>query len=644
MNLYKTLRTTLDSKPIFFSYKDNFNLKSDNLDYYTSLYYYKDEHKTQFLNKGSLAGIKDTVTDKLYFDFDDKDNLENSRNDAINLVKKLMSFGIEEDSIKSFFTGSKGFAIELKVNELINPEQFKSIVFGLASEYDSFDEQVKDANRIIRIPNTKHQDTGLYKIELHLYELDTLSIPEIRALAKKPRQLNNVIKEISLTKEMKDLLNVKPKVKPVSDAKFDVTEVDFTHKVKGWTNCKWALLNGYQVKANDRHEKLLCIISQAKALNNTKEQAYQLAKEADRYGVSFYGGERIVKEDLWAKVESVFSDSWKGGTFTCKSTPWLADICSSLGVNKCTHRETENLVDVDKVFSEFFSYAKDIEKNTIKTGIQELDANLRITVGQMVGLLGAPSSGKTALALEVLENTSRAGLLSVFYSLDMASSELFQKIAQRVTGYSDTKLFDIFKNNPAASADIGRLVSSAYTNVKFCFDTGVSVDKIESTIDEFENSSNRKVKLLLLDYNELLSSPHSDATASSGHNAGAIKKLTNSRGLCTISLLQPPKVTGDASDEIVSYRSIKGSSLLEQCFSIVIGIYRPGFSSENNSQDDLYMVMNVLKNRLGKLFSLTFKWNGARGKISASDEQDKQAVKELKDNKRAQSGSAGLNF
>lgn len=622
-----------------------------NRDWYLSTFEYNEEQKTLFNISGSVAGITDTITKSLWFDFDSEFEPDCARKDAITTFNRISNkWKVHPSDIAATFSGNKGFGIELNLNETLTPKEVKNLAFELASDLPTFDVKMYNSSRILRVMATKHQKTGLYKIPLSYEQLCNLTTDNIISLAKNPPNMPEGARWAAVTLP-KDIQQIKKKeakelVKILEDKKFNINEIDFTHKVKGWTNCKWALLNGYQVKANDRHEKLLCIISQAKALHNTQEQAYQLAKEADRYGVATYGGERIVKEDLWSKVESVYSDNWKGGTFTCKDskTTWLSEICNSLGIDKCRHSETESFMDVDKVFNEFAVYAKDIEKNTIKTGIVELDDNLRIVVGQMVGLLGAPSSGKTSIALDVLENTSRADLLSVFYSLDMASSELFQKIAQRVTGFDDIKLFNIFKYDAKQSDEIGIKVAEAYKNVKFCFDTGVSVEKIERDIEEFELTTNKKVKLLLLDYNELLSSPHSDATASSGYNAGAIKKLTNGRGLCTISLLQPPKVIGDASDEITSYRAIKGSSLLEQCFSVIIGLYRPGFSAENNSIDDNYLIMNILKNRLGRLFSIPFYWNGVKGKISPIDDFGRDAIKSLKDKKRSDKSDSGLNF
>jgi hypothetical protein len=606
-----------------------------NSEHYLSIYEYNEEQYQEFLKTGSVKGVEDVTTTRLVWDFDSV-SLELAKADALELCGRLEEKGFNPDQLEIYFSGNKGFHVCVEIFDRINVDTFKNITYSLASDLKTYDKKISNPSRILRVVNTRHPSSGLYKVQFTAYGFLDANIEYIKYLATKiqptfdwePQNLPARLKNLSA-----------PKVEKLQDKEFSLDDIDFSRKPKGWPNCKWAVLNGFQVQAGNRHDKLLCIVAQSKALNNTPEMAYYNAKLADENGVANYGGEKSSKEDIWTIVESVYDDSWKGGTYTCKNnkTVWLAEICQTLGPYKCKHNETENLIDVESVFKDFFTYAKDIEKNTIKTGIKDLDTQLRLLTGQMIGILGAPSSGKTAIALELLENTSRAGYLSVFYSLDMAKSELFQKIAMRVTGLPEDKLFYIFKNSKTDAEKIGQAVAAAYGNVKFCFDTGVSIEKVDETIGEFEEANpGKKVKLLLLDYNELLSSPYSDATAASGYNAGGMKKLTNSREICTISLLQPPKMVGDASCEINSYRNVKGSSLLEQCFSTIIGIYRPGFSAENNSADDVYMVMNVLKNRLGKLFNCQFYWDGLTGKIKSIDDTGREAIKDLKNKKKAE--------
>lgn len=245
------------------------------------------------------------------------------------------------------------------------------------------------------------------------------------------------------------------------------------------------------------------------------------------------------------------------------------------------------------------------------------------------------NSGKTSMALNILENTSENGLLSLFYSLDMADSELCQKIAHKVTGLPEDEIFRIFQTNDPFKVEILKQISEKYSNVKFSFDTGISAEQIEEDISEFERLHDKKVKLIMVDYNELIAGPHSDPTANSGHIAAQLKKITN-KGYLVISLLQPSKGYGDAGTEITTYRAAKGSSLLEQCFSTILAIYRPGFGCTDEEEDeDQYMVVSALKNRMGKLAKINLKWDGARGLITHLDEEGQELLKQLIDKKKA---------
>jgi RecA/RadA recombinase len=619
-------------------------------DMYVSIYNYNEEQKKRFDETGSVSGIRDVTTNKLIFDFDDAENIEKARQDALTLCERLVNFGILPNSILIAFSGNKGFSVELNTNENFNVTEFKNLTHTLASGLDTFDKVVCDANRVIRLYGTKHPTSGLYKMPISLQTLENNDAEVIKAAAndRSNGEELDYTKQIALPQNILSLRHVVTKAtKPVVVNEEEFQGIDFNNKVKGWSNCKFAMLDGYGIKPHDRHTKLLAIVATSKALNELEGNAYYRAKHAMKRGVERYGGEECSKDDLQNIVKSVYSKNWTGGTFSCRDgkSPWLTDLCNSLGRNKCNHKETTNeLVTVDKVFSTFKNYAENADKNMIKTGIPSLDNSIKFRVGQMVGLLGAPSSGKTSLALNLLENTSKQGLCSVFYSLDMADSEMYQKISQKVTGWSEDQIYDVFKTqNKEKINHLMQKTQEAFGNVKFSFNTGISVESITEAITEHEAMTNEKVKLLLIDYNELLSGPYSDATANSGHIAGELKKLTNQLGVCTIVLLQPAKVWGDASDELNSYRATKGSSLLEQCFSIILGIYRPGFSAENNSADDKYMIMNTLKNRMGKLYRLEYCWDGPRGQITDIDDIAKDALYELLERKREEKAANSSN-
>jgi hypothetical protein len=93
-------------------------------DFYRSVYYYNEEHVKRFEEKGSIKGITDVLTDKLTFDFDKKDDLEAARKDALTVIDRMTNYhSIDFNNIEIYFSGHKGFTVQITLDRLITPEQ-----------------------------------------------------------------------------------------------------------------------------------------------------------------------------------------------------------------------------------------------------------------------------------------------------------------------------------------------------------------------------------------------------------------------------------------------------------------------------------------------------------------------------------------
>ena len=165
--LFINVRKGLNSKPMLVSIKEDINkfITNKDQDWYISLYKYNEDHKKHLEEHGTLAGLKDTVTNTLYFDFDNKPTkqeidimgadkanaaaLEKTRLEALEVANRLVLRGFEEDNIGCYFTGNKGFSIEVEIDEYITPDKFKAITLDLAGDLSTFDTVVADPNRIV---------------------------------------------------------------------------------------------------------------------------------------------------------------------------------------------------------------------------------------------------------------------------------------------------------------------------------------------------------------------------------------------------------------------------------------------------------------------------------------------------------------
>jgi replicative DNA helicase len=240
----------------------------------------------------------------------------------------------------------------------------------------------------------------------------------------------------------------------------------------------------------------------------------------------------------------------------------------------------------------------------------------------------------TSSSLGILNNNSLNGISSLFFSLDMGAPLVYQRLIQKHLGYSDKKIYNIYQNNNTKEIElIEKTIADNYKNVKFCFRSGFSIEDIRNSIIKYQDTTGEKVRLVVVDYLECISGPFSDATANSGYVAQALKDIANDLELAIIILLQPQKAAGDPSEELMSYRNIKGSSQIEQCLSVIFTLWRPGFNPKNPDEDK-YASIAVVKNRMGPLAKFDFLWEGLTGDLEELDEYQKEELKELVERKR----------
>lgn len=644
--LYQAIREGLSSYPTLLPAEEPpYQAVTDaTKDWYSSLYFYNEEQKAQIEEKRSVAGIRDTVTNRLFFDFDAApgiEGLEKAQSDALVAAKRLFEAGIDPDAILPSFSGSKGFSLDVYLDQYIRPEQFKAVVRMVAGSLDTFDRVVSDANRIVRIPLTKHQKSGLYKTPLSLAELEFATIDEIKGLAVNPRVgYTPVMKRVRIPDKLMSEFTAptkKPKLTLVGE-----NEINWSHKPAGWRNCKWSLLQGH-FDAGHRHEALMRLAATCRSMGFDKKTTYYMCKSAIKKQAEIHSQEQFSTDELWLNIieGSIFSDTWQGGAYSCKSDEWLKDYCAKLGDHKCPS-DNHLTVKTHEVFSFFDEYAKNYDKNALTTGIGPVDAEARLMVGTSNALLAPPGVGKTSMSLQILNHNSKKGIRSIFFSYDMFQAALLTRMLQRHTGYSQKNIFEIWSSNSPQKEDIKKLLAEEYANVDFCFKSGQSPNEIVETIDEVESKTGEKVKLIVVDYNELVISDKSDDTAASAQIAQKLRQIANEKQVCSLTLLQPSKIYSSPGDEITNYNAAKGASSITQSLTLMLGCSRPGFNPLDSSHDK-YFNVTCLKNRNGGLFSVDMGWDGLKGQFSTLSQEQEDSLKTLRQTKSEEKskGSSG---
>lgn len=634
MSRYVRLTKGLNDKGILIKPDELGNYTDTEKDYYTSVYYYNEEQLTRFKETGTVKGIKDVFTDKIWFDLDSKDNPEDAKTDAIVVIERLKQYGIDEKNIEVAYSGNKGFHVTVSLNRTLTPKQVESLAINkFGRDLKTLDVSVYDSAQILRVLGTKHHKSGLYKIPISTKQLKALSLIEIKEIAK---SLDNVKEEFEWeTVSPDEEFFIVPKVEEKKKTE-PPKELDLVGKPKAWKDWKWALLQGF-FESGERHNALMVIASTSKALGYDKEQTYYLCKSALKKQAARSGQNEFDKDELWNNIieQTVFSEGWEGGQYSPLTNAWVRKYCEKLGFKIEEEKDTPTIT-IENAFTQFKDYAKNIDSLTIKTGIPALDNKLRMTVGMSAGLIAAPGVGKTSIAIQMLNNMSKAGHRSVFFSYDMYSAHVFQKLVQKHFNLTPEDIFDKFKKGDSQfEFMVKEKLRQEYAKVDFCFESGQTVSDIMDTVKKVEDNSGEKVKFVVMDYNELVLTDFVDSTSSSSYVAQKMREMANTNQLCVFSLFQPNKMAGTPADEIKSYRSAKGSSAIEQSVSVMLGMSRPGFDPRK-PDEDMFVGLNCLKNRMGPIFSLDLHWDGLTGSVRELEEEELMLLKEIRQRKEAE--------
>jgi len=614
------------------------HITSNETDWYVSLFEYNDEHFKQWKEKGTVAGIKDPTTRRLFFDFDNAKNPEVARQDAITLVTRLLSKGVPSKNIQVAFSGSKGFSVEVEGTTSITPAEFKNVTTALAGDLSTFDKVVSDPQRITRVVGTKHPKSKLYKFPLSVDQLSELDINTIKELAKDIDNIDSDLMEgwheVVLPDSITSL-RIAPKM-PEKE-QIETADLDLGLKPKWLSEAKFALQEGF-FGAGERNTAFMVLAATYRNQGFNKEIVYRMLKGVAEVQAQRNHQDRYSDDELWKNIiETVMNPNWKGGQYSYENTPLLRDVTQRLKL-KLPKTEDNPVVPLGNVTDIFRKFAVDIEANTIKLGIKRIDDEIKVTTSMLVGLVAPPGAGKTSLSMDILNNTSKNNINAMFFSMDMGAPLIFQRLLQKHSGISSKKIFEMYQTEDARLGELEERLNKEYANVSFCFRSGLTVEDMRELTLKQQEDSGKKIKLIVVDYLECISTQFSDSTASSAYIVQKLKDIANELECTVLLLLQPQKIAGDPSEEILSYIRIKGSSAIQQACSVIFSMSRPGFSPKKPEQDKFASIA-VIKNRMGTLAQYDFHWHGLTGEIRELEDEEMEELNELRARKQAEKTS-----
>jgi len=245
----------------------------------------------------------------LYFDLDYKTDPSVSQADAVKLIDFFMNeLDIQETDISLYFSGSKGFHILIDHRALdIKPGADLHKIYKHIAGYlihrlklQALDLVVYTEKRMLRLPNSQHAATSLYKIELSLEEIQTLTLDEIKKKANMPR----IQPVIDPAERIKKRGNRAPAVQffqakaaewqeaqATSNARYAQDEFNFRKDRP--PVCVLDILNGGWKKEGDRNQATVQLAAYYKEAGHSKEEAHRILEDWVRKHTSADSGYQI---------------------------------------------------------------------------------------------------------------------------------------------------------------------------------------------------------------------------------------------------------------------------------------------------------------------------------------------------------------
>lgn len=597
------------------------------VDWYRSAYTYGEDAKEYWEENGeSIKGYTgETFSSELWFDLDSESDPGKAKKAALDLLTYLDKQGWI-NSTEIYFSGFKGFHIIVHTTNKFVPAEVSLICYNLAKDAgvpsEVFDTSVYNITRIFRLPNTKHQKSGLYKVPITFDELRDLKLEKVKEIAAEPRYEEFEVEPIDASKVKEKyaaLQKEKPALTSVEGGKAADSQspVDLSLCPPGYRKCIYALEQG-DIGPSQRHEAILRLAAFYKAQGFSREHAgEQIFQALERRQDIYIDANPTNEAESNRDIDQVYNKDWKGGMYTCKTDHFLQQKCDH-GNGPCYNDarvKMRSVMTIDQLYHKYVKYGEEALIEYPKFGIPWIDERVRLRPRNFSILAGANGSGKTSIMFELMESLNQQKIYHAFFSLDMADSSVWEKLGAKYTPYNQRQIeaaFNLNTKNSQIMKEVFEACRSHMPYTLFDFTSAATMQYIETTVMALKQIY-ENLQIAIVDYAGRLLGEFENQYASSTQNAMTANDVAKRTNCHFIYLAQVSRENGDHTDPLRSSRVSKDSGAWEENATAVLTCWRPLGNGIDGK--DQYIHLYVAKNRSGPLGENVFSWDGKTGKV-----------------------------
>lgn len=295
---------------------------------------------------------------------------------------------------------------------------------------------------------------------------------------------------------------------------------------------------------------------------------------------------------------------------------------------KRNSKERTEIKNISDFLDDFITRLEKRNKNEgidiISTGFSELDLKLNagLTGGQFIIIAGRPAMGKSAYALNILENVSNTKERPVLlFSLEMGINEIITRLIIKNTGIDVKSLKTGNLDNIEMSKLAGILPYIKEINISVNDFSSHTEESIRETCLNFVEMYKEKCPekedhsiLVCIDYLQLITSKtkNSNKNEEIGNITRSLKNLAKDINSPVIALSQLNRTLENRPNKRPQLADLKESGAIEQDADIVLAVYRNEYYHPEKEEFSGIAEIIILKHREGELGTIYNTFDGRR--------------------------------
>lgn len=266
----------------------------------------------------------------------------------------------------------------------------------------------------------------------------------------------------------------------------------------------------------------------------------------------------------------------------------VGNIFQLNGIISGLEKRTKPIQDVLKETIKKIEQTSADELIGIPTGNPRLDKILGGWIdGELIILAARPGIGKTARMLECVRAAAMAQKKSIVFSLEMKSTELVQRILSNESNVEGWKL----RTGDIHTSEWGKINEGSgriYDMDVFIDDSpGLTITQIRSIAKL--HKVRHGLDIIFIDYLQLIGSPKSNKNREQevAEISKALKNMAKELDVPVICLSQLSRDVEKQANKRPNLSSLRESGAIEQDADIVLGLYRPSYYYDYDSDPDV---------------------------------------------------------